>query len=65
MLQKTFEVATEQEAEQVVKDLSLLPDKFRFGEIVLQVFVFSFPYEETERILKPIREAFPEMSLRG
>ena len=65
MLQKTFEVATEQEAEQVVKDLSLLPDKFRSGEIVLQVFVFSFPYEETERILKPIREAFPEMVVAG
>ena len=65
MLQKTFEIATKQEAEQVVKDLLLLPEKFRNGEIVLQVFVFSFPYEETERILKPIYDAFPEIVVSG
>ena len=65
MLQKTFEIATAAEAREVADKLKKIPEVRTAGQALLQVFVFGFTHEETEALIRPIREEFPDMIITG
>ncbi|MBO4916194.1 MAG: hypothetical protein J5449_13435, partial [Oscillospiraceae bacterium] len=42
-----------------------IPEAVSAREALLQVFAFSFTYEETAEMIEPIREAFPNLKVTG
>ncbi|MBE7003132.1 MAG: response regulator [Ruminococcaceae bacterium] len=65
MLQKTFEISTQSDAQRVVETLRDIPEAAAAGCSLLRVFVFAFSYDETRELIRPICEAFPQLIVTG
>ncbi|MBE6910348.1 MAG: response regulator [Ruminococcaceae bacterium] len=65
MLQKTFEISTQDEARHVVETLRDIPEVAAAGCSMMRVFVFAFSYDETTELIRPICEAFPQLIVTG
>ena len=65
MLQKTYLIETVDEAKTIVAELKDDPIVSSAKQGILQVFSFVFTYEETEDIIRPIRNAFPDLIVSG
>ena len=64
MLQKTFEIKTKQDAVNIAELLNEVPDTAS-ATALLKVFVLGYSYDETQEIISPIREAFPDIIITG
>ena len=64
MLQKTFEIATREEAVRVAEYLRSISETVP-GSALLQVFTFGFDYEQAAELIQPIRDVLPDICITG
>ncbi len=65
MLQKTFEITSAEEAGEIVGKLRAIPEVREAAQVLLQVVAFGYTHKETEALVRPIREGFPDITITG
>ncbi len=65
MIQKRFCIRRANDVRDAIEELRMIAEITCRHEMLMEVFVLNMSYEETEMMIKPIKEAFPDVKTAG